>query len=304
MLCQSLTRRKTGNIISYRLKRAQMMILIKDVCSKLLITRHKRHVCGNFQKVAQADQWAIHKAIWASANSKHKGCLRAIDEAKTNTKCWSKSVAKTWKLQLLTTATNDSNQATWDGKGDGDGEEVEATTRFEDAPQSCRHVVNVPPLLLLLFGPESRRSTKSIPGILLPRSCLPQSSRRGGEKELNRCSDWSAAVYGLMQPIQMQLLRNSQTRSWSRSRSRSWSRSWSRSCSLSTGNTNSRRPLTIDPKPKTKLKFKLQRPTHTAFWKLENYFHCLLKLKLDLNLSLSLDMGSGLGQGAADAACK
>lgn len=129
---------------------------------------------------------------------------------------------------------------------------------------------------------RSRRSTKSIPGILLPRSCLAQSvaaqRHRGRQRvqqkadggqanSVERCSDWSAAVYGLMQPIQMQLLRSSRSCSWS----------LSLFLSRGPGNTHSRRPLTMDPKPRPRAEPESEselESTHTASWKLENYFHC------------------------------
>lgn len=44
------------------------------------------------------------------------------------------------------------------------------------------------------------------------------------------------------------------------------------------GHTNSRRPLTMDPKLKPRAEPESEsestRLTHTALWKLENYFHC------------------------------
>lgn len=113
---------------------------------------------------------------------------------------------------------------------------------------------------------HGRRSTKSIPGILLPRDRVYHKQvgeqRVGGGlrwRGLGHCSDWSAAVYGLMQPIQMQLRRT-------RVESFSWelqSQHWQHV--LATPPHNGPR----NPSPGNKTR----RSTHTAFGKFENYFH-------------------------------
>lgn len=132
---------------------------------------------------------------------------------------------------------------------------------------------------------RSRRSTKSIPGILLPRSCLAQSvaAQRGRQrvrqqrvKRRNggRWTVWSDAAID-----RLQFMDSCSQFKCNCSRSCNWSR-LPPSLSLPSlpGHTNSRRPLTMDPKlqPRAEPEPESQstRLTHTALWKLENYFHC------------------------------
>lgn len=133
---------------------------------------------------------------------------------------------------------------------------------------------------------RSRRSTKSIPGILLPRSCLAQSvaahkgrqrvrqqrvkRRQGGGgqcgamQRLIGCSLWTHAANSNAIAVELAVGVVSLTPS--------------PSLPSLPGHTNSRRPLTMDPKLKPRAEPEPEsestRLTHTALWKLENYFHC------------------------------
>lgn len=134
---------------------------------------------------------------------------------------------------------------------------------------------------------RSRRSTKSIPGILLPRSCLAQSvaahrgkakgaaavseEKEGGEggqcgamQRLIGCSLWTHAANSNAIAVELAVGVVSLTPSLP--------------LPSLMGHTNSRRPLTMDPKLKPRAEPEPEsqstRLTHTALWKLENYFHC------------------------------
>lgn len=157
-----------------------------------------------------------------------------------------------------------------------------ATTRLEDAPprawadmsSTCRR-------LAARQQTAGRRSTKSIPGILLLRSCL---SPRGCE-EWGLCSllsDWSAAVYGLMQPIQMQL-RCTRGRAGVE-----LAVEVELEVEVEVG-AAAKATRTRDAPSQWTPAWKAQNSTHTAFWKLENYFHgssCSCAwIELDLELA-------------------
>lgn len=136
---------------------------------------------------------------------------------------------------------------------------------------------------------RSRRSTKSIPGILLPRSCLAQSvaahkgRQRVRQQRVKRRKGggwtvWSDAAIDRLQFMD----------SCSQFKCNCCAAvelavgvvylppSLPPSLPSLMGHTNSRRPLTMDPKlkPRAEPESQSTRLTHTALWKLENYFHC------------------------------
>jgi len=108
---ERLAEGKTQNLISKRALNDSNQLKSAPAQKLLLIASQSlrlRHVAGNFQGEKK-------RRRSMSATKRFERCCfepRLLLQArrKTHTECWSKSVAKTWKLQLLTTATNGSNQ--------------------------------------------------------------------------------------------------------------------------------------------------------------------------------------------------